>query len=270
MRWPQTVLFLLLATNEVALAAPGDPWRIAGDRVNLRQAPTKAADVIRQLGDGQDVVERHRQGEWYQIEVVDDHASTGWVHHSLLRAVQDPAEDIVQDMVKAIAPLPIEPLVDEEAILDEMRAYAIRRAHLPKDSREPKTGRRGRVIISPVPIRKPGDHSRVPTELVLASSDAEAGIDLKTMEDFRDSVSYLNSRAWSVAGIKLFSEIEPIGGGVVQVKTTNDWFDVPEIGQKSYLKTLLERWSSAKADGGPAGIMLIDPKGELLMHKTKP
>ncbi|MEM7045709.1 MAG: hypothetical protein AAF543_23095, partial [Pseudomonadota bacterium] len=78
------------------------------------------------------------------------------------------------------------------------------------------------------------------------------------------------SRAWSVAGIKLFSEIEPIGGGVVQVKTTEDWFEVPKIGQTSYLNTLVDRWSSAKADGAPAGVMLVDPKGDLLMHQTKP
>jgi hypothetical protein len=145
-----------------------------------------------------------------------------------------------------------------------------RRDLLPKDPAEPRASHSGREIISPVPIRNPGDQSRVPTELVLASSPEIAGIDLEAMEQFRESVSYLNSRAWSVAGIKLFSEIEPIGGGVVQVRTTDDWFEVPKIGQASYLNTLVDRWSSAKADGTPAGVMLVDPKGDLLMHQTKP
>ncbi|MGI9435890.1 MAG: SH3 domain-containing protein [Geminicoccaceae bacterium] len=270
MRWPQTVLFSLLATSEAAHAVPGDTWRIAGDRVNLRQAPTTAAEVLRQLNDGQDAVERDRQGDWLQIDVVDGHPSTGWVHHSLVRAVREVPVAAVREPIVPAVPLPIEPAAGEEMVLDEMRDYVIRRASLPKEPREPGTGRYGRVIVSPVPIRNPGDLNRVPTELVLASNDAETGIDLKTMEDFRDSVSYLNSRAWSVAGIKLFSEIEPVGGGVVQVKTTSEWFDVPKIGQQSYLKTLLDRWATAKADGGPAGVMLIDPKGALLMHETKP
>ena len=151
-----------------------------------------------------------------------------------------------------------------------MLDHVKRRRKLPKEPVAPKVGRSGREIISPVPIRKPGDQSRVPTELVLASSDVQDMIDLEAMEAFRDSVSYLNNRAWSVAGIKLFSEIEPVGGGVVQVKTTDDWFEVPTIGQESYLKTLLDRWSSAKDDGGPAGIMLVNAKGDLLMHQTKP
>ena len=159
---------------------------------------------------------------------------------------------------------------DPEDVLEEMRGYVQRREQLPKDPAEPRIGHSGREIISPVPIRNPGDQSRVPTELVLASSPEVAGIDVEAMEHFRDSVSYLNSRAWSVAGIKLFSEIEPIGGGVVQVKTTEDWFEVPTIGQTSYLNTLVDRWSSAKADGAPAGVMLVDPKGDLLMHQTKP
>ncbi len=159
---------------------------------------------------------------------------------------------------------------DEDAVIDEMLDYVKRRKKLPREPVKPKVGQSGREIIGPVPIRNPGDQSRVPTELVLASGSLQDMVDPEAMETFRDSVSYLNNRAWSVAGIKLFSEIEPIGGGVVQVKTTDDWFEVPSIGQKSYLNTLLDRWSSAKADGGPAGIMLVDADGDLLMHQTKP
>lgn len=159
---------------------------------------------------------------------------------------------------------------DPLGLLNDMSDYVKRREKLPKDPSQPRTGQSGREIISPVPIRNPGDQGRIPTELVLASSPEVVGVDVEAMETFRDSVSYLNSRAWSVAGIKLFAEIEPIGGGVVQVKTTEEWFDVPKIGQSSYLNTLVDRWSMAKADGAPAGVMLVDPKGDLLMHQTKP
>ncbi|MEZ5932052.1 MAG: SH3 domain-containing protein [Alphaproteobacteria bacterium] len=275
-----------------ALAAPGDRWSIAGDNVNLRRGPGTAHEIKRQLRHGQDVIERGREGDWHHVEVVGAADLLGWVHRSLLEPGQagthraasltppSPLPDLVPrapvDLRKAVMerrappPEPAIGLVDPENVLEDMRSYVKRRDQLPKDPAEPRRTHSGREIISPVPIRNPGDQSRVPTELVLASSPDVAGIDLKAMQQFRDSVSYLNSRAWSVAGIKLFSEIEPIGGGVVQVKTTDDWFDVPKIGQTSYLNTLVDRWSSAKADGAPAGVMLVDPKGDLLMHQTKP
>ncbi|MGI9491440.1 MAG: SH3 domain-containing protein [Geminicoccaceae bacterium] len=269
------------------MAAPADSWQVSGNNVNLRRGPATSAEIKRQLSDGQPVIERRREGEWFEVEIVGADGLLGWIHQSLLReaavvapasqpiATRKPALDRQQPELavrKAASLKPKATLVapDEDAVIDEMLTYVKRRKKLPKEPEKPRVGQSGREIISPVPIRKPGDQSRVPTELVLASSDVEGIVDAEAMEEFRDSVSYLNNRAWSVAGIKLFSEIEPIGGGVVQVKTTNDWFDVPEIGQKSYLNTLLDRWSSAKADGGPAGIMLVDAEGDLLMHQTRP
>ena len=226
------------------------------------------------------MIERQQQGDWYQVEILQRNGMTGWVHKSLLQsdlaiepAAKPPSQHqpevtVRKAVVAKATPTWVAP--DQDVIIQQMLDHVKRRRKLPKEPVAPKVGRSGREIISPVPIRKPGDQSRVPTELVLASSDVQDMIDLEAMEAFRDSVSYLNNRAWSVAGIKLFSEIEPVGGGVVQVKTTDDWFEVPTIGQESYLKTLLDRWSSAKDDGGPAGIMLVNAKGDLLMHQTKP
>lgn len=285
MRWSLMILLMLLVSSEAARAKPGDSWRIAGDHVNLRRGPTTDAEIKRRLDDGHEVIERARNGEWYEVEVTGFEGLLGWVHHTLLRGSRPtslptpppepasapaPTPDVeVREAFKEKLP-PRMPPDDDEAVLDQMRDYVIRREKLPKEPTKPKAGRSGRVIISPVPIRKPGDQSRIPTELVLASSEESTGIDPDAIEIFRDSVSYLNSRAWTVAGIELFSEIEPVGGGVVQVKTTNEWFEVPKIGQASYLNTLLDRWASAKADGAPAGVMLVDPKGDLLMHQTKP
>lgn len=284
--WSPISVTLLLLSSEAALAAPGDAWRIAGDAVNLRRGPTASAEIKRQLHSGAEVIERRRQDEWFEVEIVGHDDLIGWVHQSLLDVGtviapaagpggSDQPEIAVRQAVLAnpsASSTPPESFTppDEDAVMDEMLDYVRQRKKLPKDPIKPKVGQSGRVIISPVPIRKPGDQSRVPTELVLASNEVLGVADPEAMETFRDSVSYLNNRAWSVAGIKLFSEIEPIGGGVVQVKTTEDWFEVPEIGQKSYLNTLLDRWSSAKADGGPAGVMLVDATGELLMHQTKP
>jgi len=280
-----------------AMAASGDRWAILGDNVNLRRGPSTGDEIKRQLHQGQTVIERERRGEWHHVEVHGADGLLGWIHRSLLaeyradasgedrwdEAVvqtrqassppQQEAEVKIEKAFHAKAPSTLQSIKDlpnEEKILGEMRDFVQRRDKLPKDPTRPRVGHSGREILSPVPIRKPGDQSRIPTELVLASSPEIAGIDVEAMEHFRDSVSYLNTRAWSVAGIKLFSEIEPVGGGVVQVMTTNDWFDVPKIGQSSYLNTLVDRWSSAKADGAPVGVMLVDPKGDLLMHKTKP
>jgi len=298
MRWPLIFLTIVPISVGSAMAEPGDRWSIVGDNVNLRRGPGTGHEIKRQLSQSQDVIEHGRDDEWRHVEVVGTKGLLGWVHQSLLAAKSgdaqrpvisvspvsppDPTPEMPLDVRKAFlgkeepgAEPPIEfvdpdELVDPDKVLDEMRSYVKRREKLPKDPAPPRVGQSGREIISPVPIRNPGDQSRVPTELVLASSPEVVGIDVDAMEDFRDSVSYLNSRAWSVAGIKLFSEIEPVGGGVVQVKTTKDWFDVPNIGQTSYLNTLVDRWSSAKADGAPAGVMLVDPKGDLLMHQTKP
>ncbi len=292
MRGPLVFLLAMLFSVGSAVSASGDRWAIAGDNVNLRRGPGPGHEIKRQLSRNQNVIERGQEGEWHHVEVVGTNGLLGWVHRSLLQTSKVTAERVLepQSPVTALDPSPKAPvevrkafkdrsqpvsepaieLADPNAVLEEMRGYVKRREKLPKGPVTPRVGHSGREIISPVPIRNPGDQSRVPTELVLASSPEVAGIDLEAMEHFRDSVSYLNSRAWSVAKIKLFSEIEPIGGGVVQVKTTDDWFEVPKIGQTSYLNTLVDRWSSAKADGAPAGVMLVDPKGSLLMHQTKP
>ncbi len=292
MRGPLVFLLAMLFSAGPAVSASGDRWAIAGDNVNLRRGPGPGHEIKRQLSRNHDVIERGQEGEWHHVEVIGANGLLGWVHRSLLEVSGRTAErkPEVQSPAMALDPSPKAPVevreafkgkpvavpetaaefADPDAVLEEMRGYVKRREKLPKDPMTPSVGHSGREIIRPVPIRNPGDQSRIPTELVLASSTEVAGIDIEAMEHFRDSVSYLNSRAWSVAKIKLFSEIEPIGGGVVQVKTTDDWFEVPKIGQTSYLNTLVDRWSSAKADGAPAGVMLVDPKGSLLMHQTKP
>jgi hypothetical protein len=305
-RWPLIFLVMAPLSAGLAVAEPGDRWNIAGDNVNLRRGPGSGFEIKLQLNQPQRVIERGREAEWRHVEVVGADGLLGWVHHSLLEADLDDRGTVEASPLPSVLPSPLpEPAVDyspktpvgvlnafktdpsfqdgasrdpativenadPNGLLDDMSDYVKRRDKLPKDPSSPRTGQSGREIISPVPIRNPGDQSRIPTELVLASSPEVAGIDVEAMEDFRDSVSYLNSRAWSVAGIKLFAEIEPIGGGVVQVKTTEEWFDVPKIGQTSYLNTLVDRWSTAKADGAPAGVMLVDPKGDLLMHQSKP
>jgi hypothetical protein len=87
---------------------------------------------------------------------------------------------------------------------------------------------------------------------------------------FRQSVEYLNSRAVSVAGVDLFTTVEPAGDGVVQVAATDAWSTIPPAGQQSYANTLLDRWAAARGAGGPVSVQIVDPEGEVLLERTRP
>jgi hypothetical protein len=87
---------------------------------------------------------------------------------------------------------------------------------------------------------------------------------------FRQSVDYLNSRAISVAGVDLFTDVESAGGGVVQVAATAAWSTIPPAGQQSYANTLLDRWAAAQGYGGPVSVQIVAPDGHVLMESSKP
>jgi hypothetical protein len=86
---------------------------------------------------------------------------------------------------------------------------------------------------------------------------------------FRQSVDYLNSRALSVAGVDLFTDVEPGTGGVVQVAATKAWSSIPPAGQQSYANTLLDRWAAARGYGGPVSLQIVDAEGKVLMERTR-
>lgn len=95
-----------------------------------------------------------------------------------------------------------------------------------------------------------------------------AAADLPGMARFRESVTYLNSRAQQVAGVDLFTSVQPVGAGVVQVSITDDWATVPPAGQRSYLNTLVDRWAAAQASAGPVSVQIIDSAGTVIMEKS--
>jgi hypothetical protein len=90
------------------------------------------------------------------------------------------------------------------------------------------------------------------------------------LERFRQSVDYLNSRALSVAGVGLFTTVETVGDGVVQVAATDAWSTIPPAGQQSYANTLLDRWAAARGHGGPISVQIVDPDGQVLLERTRP
>jgi uncharacterized protein YgiM (DUF1202 family) len=94
--------------------------------------------------------------------------------------------------------------------------------------------------------------------------------DLAGMQRFRASVDYLNKRALQVAGVDLFTGVEPAGAGAVRVGTTDAWNTMPPAGQRSYLNTLVDRWMAAKGGSEPASVQIVDPSGNVVMEKTGP
>ncbi len=73
-----------------------------------------------------------------------------------------------------------------------------------------------------------------------------------------------------MAGIDLFTGVQALGGGIVQVQTTDAWNSIPPAGQESYANALLDRWAAASGDSGPVSVQIVDANGRLLMQKARP
>jgi hypothetical protein len=94
--------------------------------------------------------------------------------------------------------------------------------------------------------------------------------DLGELARFRETVSYLNERAATLAGAELFAKVEPGPEGAMRVVATETWSSLPPAGRQSYANTLLDRWAATKASTGPAVLQIVDPSGEVVMEKTRP
>jgi pyruvate/2-oxoglutarate dehydrogenase complex dihydrolipoamide acyltransferase (E2) component len=135
---------------------------------------------------------------------------------------------------------------------------------------EPTTGPEAAGGPGPVGVaaaRRPDEESEPTVEPTPAAGPPTAS--LSGIEQFRESVSYLNSRAVEVAGIELFTGVEAISGDVVRVHATDAWTTVPHAGQQSFLNTLLDRWLAAKG-GGPASVQIANELGEVVVEKAGP
>lgn len=102
-----------------------------------------------------------------------------------------------------------------------------------------------------------------------AAGPADA-VDAAELARFRDSVDYLNSRSNSVAGVKLFDGVQPVGNGVVRVGATDAWSSIPPGSQQSYANTLLDRWAAARGYSGPLAVQIVDSDGKVLLESKKP
>ena len=102
------------------------------------------------------------------------------------------------------------------------------------------------------------------------TAQAEAISESEALTRFRSSVSLLNERALAVAGVELFSGVEPAGDGTVRVLVTDAWEMVPQAGQTSYTNALYGRWRVAAGDVGALRVQVVDPMGTVVSEKSGP
>ena len=87
---------------------------------------------------------------------------------------------------------------------------------------------------------------------------------------FRSNVDVLNARAQALAGVELFTGVEPVESGTVRVLVTEAWDMVPEAGQRSYTNALFDRWQAAAGALGSLRLQVVDPRGAVVSEKSGP
>ena len=227
-----------------ALGAAGDVLVVTGNDVNVRAGPGRDQSVIRQVDGDQRLIEIEREGDWVHAEIVGAEGARGWVHNSLV-ALEAPAEPGAA--APAAVPIP------EEA--DDAGALV-----------EPREEVAGPDESGPAPLQEAA--TEPPAEPIEPAAAPES--DAVDLQRFRDSVDYLNSRAMAVEGANLFTKVEPLGGGAVQVGATEAWAALPPAGQRSYANTLLDRWAAASGRIDQVKVQIVDDNGQVLMEESKP
>ena len=276
----------LLATGSLAgkaaLAAAGDTLVVTGDAVNVRFGPSTNTRIRQRVSRDQQVMELQREGDWVRVEIIDGDGREGWIHGSLLAAPD--AEPLVAAPPAAAAPGDVRPSerpgVAETAAPAEAAPAPAEGEAADAETAEGAATAPGEVaVIAPETVTAAGE--TLPAVGLPAAPAAEAPATIEPaaapphdeaaeLARFRESVDYLNSRALSVAGVDLFTDVEPAGNGVVQVAATEAWATIPPGGQQSYANTLLDRWAAARGYGGPVSVQIVDSSGEVLLERTRP
>ena len=231
-----------------ALGAAGDVLTVIGDRVNVRSGPSTEREITMQVSRDQRLVEIGRQGEWVHAEIAGTGGTDGWIHGSL------------------VAPPDGEPLAPPAAGVSRSADSA---ATPPSAAAGPAPAA---GEVPPIrPLEEATDAAAsAPDGTEMIAPGAAAGIEAVDLQRFRDSVAYLNARSQVVAGVDLFTGVEPLGGGAVQVGATEAWADVPPAGQRSYANALLERWAAATGRADQLTVQIVDGGGQVLMEESRP
>ena len=84
--WASLILAAGVLGATAAAAAPGDIYRVTGERVNLRAGPSDSANVRGQVLGGEQLLELRRDGNWYGVRVLRT-GEEGWIFGNLIEPV---------------------------------------------------------------------------------------------------------------------------------------------------------------------------------------
>ncbi len=140
----------------------------------------------------------------------------------------------------------------------------------PRPSRRRSRAGRAQPAAGPAPAAPEPAAGPAPAPPPSAGSQLAAVDGNDALARFRDSVTYLNNRAVSAAGVDLFTGVKPAGDGVVRVTATDAWTSVPEAGKESFMRTLFDRWLAAAGGTEPLRVEIVDRAGDVLMEKSGP
>jgi hypothetical protein len=224
----------LLLLSGPGLGAEGDVLTVVGDTVNVRAGPGTEHAVTRQVSRDQRLLEIERQGDWVRAEIAGADGAAGWIHASLVAPSGEPAS----------AGAAAEPAAAAGAAASGQELGDLNDAAAAAEAGPgaPETIGRG------------------------------AGIDVDAvdLQRFRDSVAYLNSRSMLVGGSELFTGVEPLGAGAVQVGASEAWASMPPGGQRSYASALLDRWAAATGRSDQVKVQIVDDGGRVIMEESRP
>jgi hypothetical protein len=223
----------LLLLSGPGLGAEGDVLTVVGDNVNVRAGPGTEHAVTRQVSRDQRLLEFERQGDWVRAEIAGAGGAAGWIHASLVAPSAEPARsDAAEPATAAGEAASGQQLGD----LNDAAAAADTAPHAPE-------------AIAP---------------------GAGIDVDAVDLQRFRDSVAYLNSRSMLVGGSELFTGVEPLGGGTVQVGASEAWASMPPAGQRSYASALLDRWAAATGRSDQVKVQIVDDGARVIMEESRP
>jgi hypothetical protein len=237
-----------------ALADTGDVLLVSGQGVNVRSQPSLEGQILLRVNRNRQVTEIERSGDWVRVEIDGTGGREGWIHGSLLVPVQGGA-----------SPTPASTPSDAPATTPSATPSATPTVTQAAEFEQPpRSG--AEDAGDPAEPEVAGLREDLPGTPEPAAGPAARG----SVERFRSNVEYLNNRARQVAGVALFTEVEPAGAGVVQVGTTDAWTTVPPAGQRSYLNTLYDRWVAAHDGLADVSVQILDDEGSVMMEKAGP
>ena len=236
-----------------AAAAEGDRWTIDRQNVNVRSGPSTSTEILMTINPGERIVEIIEKGDWYFVEFP-DHGARGWVYGPLLTKPSATSAAKAPEPSNANAETKAEPPAQEKVTTAP-----------PTSSTDQPVATQGQAQAQPVKAEATSVANGLPSTAAPAVTSIQEPAAVKS---FRDTVSELNSRAVSVAGINLFKDVRSTGGGGVQVLATDTWSSVPEAGQTSYMNALFDRWQSVANGLGPLSLQIVDPGGIVMMERS--